>query len=385
MVESTPKKVVSYTFGINRFNPFTQESLTNEGENLSSRNFIYPIKRRDKRGYINAPLRNKYVYYEAEIEVGSRQEKNKVLFDTGSSDLWVVASDAKCVGVQCKFDGTYSLQDSSTGKNLNESFEIWYGDGTSANGSYVSDSVKFGDVTVQDQQFGSVNSTSSEYGVLGIGLPGLEATENGTTYDNFPVSLKKQGYINKVVYSLYLNSLISTSGSILFGGVDDSKYSGELIDLPIVSDYDLAIDFDSVTINGETITNSSQPLLDSGLGFSYLPLNIVNAIGKQLGGNYNSELDGYIVSCLQHDNLTFNFPNNVSITAPISNFLYPLSLVGKKRQLGKHCFLGIKNDYGYATLGENFLRNAYVKYDLEDKTIALAQVKYTDESSIKSL
>ncbi|KAI5967874.1 hypothetical protein CANMA_002642 [Candida margitis] len=257
-VEATSNKVVSYSFDVTRLDLSTQESISFEGNELNARE-------------------NKYVYYEAEVEIGLRNEKNKVLFDTGSSDLWVIASDAECIGEECKKDGTYSFQDSSTSKNLS--------------------------------------------------IP------NTTFYDNFPINLKKQGYINKIAYSLYLNSSESTSGSRLFGDVDNAKYYGELKELSISPGFDLASDFNSVTINGETISNSSEVVLDSGSGYIWLPGNIVDAIGKQLNGTFDHDLNSYAVSCSRTDKLTFNFPQNISITAPVSNFLYPIDVVRKKRPL----------------------------------------------------
>ena len=378
-VESTPNKVVPYTFDVRRANPLDYNLDRGEVGDADI------SKRHGKNHYVKAPLKNKHVYYEAELEIGSKLQKNRVLFDTGSSDLWVIASDAECIDVECKKDGTYSLEDSSTGKNLSESLQIIYADGAGANGSYVSDTVKFGKAIVKNQQFGLAETSTSKFGVLGIGFPPLEATENGTTYDNFPINLKKQGYIKKIAFSLYLNSFNSTTGSILFGGVDHAKHEGELTELPIVEDNNLAVDFNSVVINGETFSNKTLVILDSGLGYTDLPLNIVNGIGKQIGGRYNSTLGGYLVDCQQNDNLTFNFPKNVSISAPISNFLYPLDVVTGEELSSNECFLGIKDDQGYGLLGENFLRSAYVKYDLEDRTIALAQVKYTAKSSIEEL
>ncbi|KAI5957711.1 hypothetical protein KGF57_002977 [Candida theae] len=376
-VDSKPSKVVSSTFNVTRTNPFESSS------NLTTRGLGDLSKRSNGSKYVDAPLGNRLVYYQAEVEIGSRNQRNRVLFDTGSSDLWVIASDAQCANFGCKLDGSYSLKGSSTGKNLTDSFAIIYADGTGANGSYVSDTVTFGGATVKNQEFGLAETSSSQYGVLGVGLLPLEATENGTTYDNFPVSLKKQGYINKVAYSLYLNSLKSTTGSILFGGVDNAKYQGDLVELPVLEGDDLAVNISSVSINGQTFSNETSVILDTGSGFSYLPLNVVEGIAKQIGGTYDSQGDGYIVDCIQTDTLTFNFPKNISITVPISNFLYPLSIVDGRPSL--KCFLAIKNDYGYGSLGENFLRGAYVKYDLEERTIALAQVKYTTESDIQEL
>lgn len=340
----------------------------------------------DKRDFFSSSLRNEKTYYGIEIELGSSKAKSNLLFDTGSSDLWVVDKKADCVDVKCKQHGTYSLQDSTTGKNLHQAFSIHYADDTSANGTFVKDTVNIGNISVKNQQFAVADSSSSEFGVLGIGFTQLEQTKDNSTYDNLPITLKKQGYINKVAYSLYLNKPSSKTGSILFGGVDHAKYYDRLIDVPVVSNDSLEVGFESITINGHTEYNSTSPLLDVGLTWSYLPENIIKAISDQIDGKYVESLDAYIANCHQPGNITFNFANNAKVEAPISSFLVPITtFVNSKRSLNRHCVLGILNDYGYPGLGDNFLRNAYVKYDLEDRKIGLATVKYTDEISIEAL
>lgn len=44
----------------------------------------------DKRDFFSSSLRNEKTYYGIEIELGSSKAKSNLLFDTGSSDLWVV-------------------------------------------------------------------------------------------------------------------------------------------------------------------------------------------------------------------------------------------------------------------------------------------------------
>lgn len=73
-------------------------------------------------------------------------------------------------------------------------------------------------------------------GTLGIGLKSDEETSDNSTYDNFVFNLKKQGFINKAGYSLYLPQKEKKSGTILFGGIDEDKYSGNLTKFIVSSD-----------------------------------------------------------------------------------------------------------------------------------------------------
>ncbi|KAG5418496.1 hypothetical protein I9W82_004024 [Candida metapsilosis] len=352
--------------------------------------FNFDVKRDegplDRRDYFLSTLKNEKSYYGIEIEVGSKKEKSNLLFDTGSSDTWVVDKNANCVGVKCKDHGVYSVNESSTGKDLHKDFYIHYGDDTSANGTFVKDTIQLGNISVKNQEFAVANSTSSEFGVLGIGFTQLERTTDNSTYDNLPITLKKQGLINKAAYSLYLNSPESGKGSILFGGVDHAKYKNRLIDVPIVSKDSLEVEFDSITINGHTISNKTHTLLDVGSTWSYLPEKFVAAIAKKVGGNYSESIGTYVADCHQEGNVTFNFANNARVEAPLASFFVPVSTYNNmKRSDSQQCVLGFFIDDEYPSFGDNFLRNAYVKYDLDDKKIGLATVKYTNESSIEAL
>lgn len=69
-----------------------------------------------------------------------------------------------------------------------------------------------------------------------------------------------QGIIDRSAYSLYLNDEEAFTGSILFGGVDSTKYTGDLVALPLqpvndtVSTFYVALT--DIFINDNTRTSS---------------------------------------------------------------------------------------------------------------------------------
>lgn len=89
---------------------------------------------------------------------------------------------------------------------------------------------------------------SSVDGIAGIGYASNEASvfipSNDSTdphfgqttfqYPSIIDTMVNQGFINTRAYSIYLNSRHSSAGSIVFGGLDTTKYHGNLIQLPIV-------------------------------------------------------------------------------------------------------------------------------------------------------
>lgn len=304
----------------------------------------------------------------------------------------------------CTDYGSFLTEDSNSW-SANKSapaFYIQYADGTSANGQWGQDTVLFGNANVSDLSFALVNKSDSKFGVLGIGLAGLESTySTGSstsrpyTYENLPLRMKALGIIKKVVYSLYLSSKKADSGTLLFGAVDKAKYSGQLQTVPIINVYegiyknpirlDVALSglsFESLSQN-ETISTSSYPaLLDSGTTLTYLPPALLRRLGQLFSGSYSDAYGMFRISCNFNTNsafVVFNF-SGIKIRVPVADLII--------RGGTNTCYLGVQEQssrvqgQGYATLGDNFLRSAYVVYDLEDYTISMAQANYADQEDI---
>lgn len=349
--------------------------------------FLDRPSRVSKRSDIQSlPLNNEQYWYSVTLQIGSNKDTVKVDIDTGSSDLWVTETTATCEPTEgldsnyCKVDGTYDSSKSTSYKNLNENFKIGYVDGSGASGNYATEDVTIpGGPTIHGFQFGDVtDSDIQQGGILGVGYSSNEAEGS---YDNFPILLKKQGIIDKVAYSLYLNSPSATTGSIIFGGVDNAKYSGSLISNPVTSTRELAITLTSVSYDGGSTNFQEAAVLDSGTTYTYLTdvSPIIQALGAQKNGNL-----GYIALCKQpNKSVSYNFGNNAKIQVPYAALLSD-PLYYSDNTISPYCQL-LAGQSDINLLGDSFLRSAYVVYDLEDNQISLAQVKYTSASSISAL
>ncbi|CCE79237.1 Piso0_001288 [Millerozyma farinosa CBS 7064] len=356
-------KCVALNFDVERSLAKLLEGLTQGGDDSSS-----------------VTLKNGKVAYFTSLVIGSNKQKVSVEIDTGSSDLWVVGANATCESqTSCKSGGTYKSALSYSSKDLGTPFKIGYVDGTSTTGEYVKDDVFFASdqsISVTGLQFAVANATSNSNGILGIGLTSLESADS--KYPNLPALLKEQGVIDTNAYSLYLNTVNSSQGSIIFGGYDSAKINGSLTPLPLTGDSTrLGINLGSVSFGNHNLSVDKPFVLDTGATLTYFPTSIFKQIGEAFGGQYNGE--GYIVNCTTSsiDNMTFNFDEGAKITIPYKDLLTELDSGG--------CMLGILPNDQYATLGDNFLRSAYVVYNLDNRTISLSQVKYSDQSNIVSI
>lgn len=271
-------------------------------------------------------------------------------------------------------------------------FAIQYADGSDAVGQWGYDDVEIGGSKVKGLSFAVVNETGSEMGVLGIGLPGLETTYTGQRagdpykYENLPLKMKSQGLIKKSAYSLYLSEEDAKSGTVLFGAVDTAKFDGNLQTLKVLDTglgYDepirLQIRLDSIKVEDTPLYDAGvAAVLDSGSTLSYFPSILAKRMGKMLGGKYSSNLGAYQIKCPSSSsaNVTFDF-GGAKILVPLSELVL---------SYGKQCYLGIlESKSPYVLLGDNFLRRAYVVYDLDDNEISLAQVKYTSDENIQAI
>ena len=224
----------------------------------------------------NSTLVNALGMYVVKMEIGTPPQTVYLQVDTGSSDMYVNDADnaycelmsygsdyastdnyeltatftelpsstisSEAYTTLCSYWGAFSASNSSTFKYNDTHFDETYGDGTYYKGTYGTDVVSLGNITLESFSFGVANSTENQAGILGISLPvgentdSLENAYNITPfeYKNFPMALKSHGKIEKTAYSLFLNEPDAHFGSILFGAVDKSKYSGQLYTVPML-------------------------------------------------------------------------------------------------------------------------------------------------------
>ena len=335
--------------------------------------------------------------------------------DTGSSDLWVnTASSRLCKsdGSPCTRSGTYSANKSSSYKYVNSNFQIQYADNSGAQGDFVTDTFKIGDSSIDAFQFAVGYKSSSNESVLGIGYPSNEASvtaRNPTTYPNLPYALQSAGVIKSPSYSLWLNDLDASTGTILFGGVNTAKFQGELGTLPIQSYQDqssptefnialTALDVNDGSKTTKLASGGAFPvLLDSGSSLCYVPDTIfqglINALNAEFDGS-SAFVDCALRTGSGYVDFTFSSPK---IRVPMNEIVLALSdfeggssadkadkLTKRTMKTGAQaCVLGVSPSGGSSNiLGDTFLRSAYVVYDLENNQISLAQTNFnsTDDN-----
>lgn len=355
---------------------------------------------------------NSKVFYRAALQVGTPPQHVEVILDSGSSDLWLPQPGTIRSSNTSQVSWTQSNQsqaiyfdtdDSSSFRSNNSDFFITYRDGSTAAGTWGTDTISFGsDWTVENVSFATVNQTNATMGILGLGLPGIEATvdfigadgEPHGTYSNFPMLLKEQGLISRVSYSLWLNSANASSGSLIFGGIDHSKYEGDLFRVPLIRTYQTNNPITTSIMlhgigshEGDLVDCSLPVLLDSGATMSYLPQPFVSAIGSVIKGRYDEENNIQVCSCNNTGELLFNF-SGITIKLDLATTLFPLFstdgdfVYDSGQQVCALPFVSTEDNF---VLGDNVLRAAYLVFDYENYEVGLAQAVHGSNQTSEDL
>lgn len=387
---------------------------------IKERNVVPYNRRLNRRGSVSLDIGNAQILYYANVSIGTPPQHFVLQLDTGSSDIWVSSSTSDvCEQPQgCDDVGAFNSEASSTFVDVAPGgFNISYVDGSSITGDYFADTFTMGKTSLKNLTMGLATSADRALGIMGIGYAAGEAiaTQPGSTYPNVIDVLKSQGFINSKAYSLWLNDLSKSiphpilmpnsnacsdddTGSILFGGIDTSKYTGQLIGLPVQKDVDSGV-LDSFTVAFTSLSvkdssgsakltreNIAVPaILDSGTTDTLLPDDVAADIASGIGAISDSTY-GFVVPCeLSKTKASFTFgfggSNGPSIDVPLEEFILPL-LDDNGQPLTfddgtQACSLGIEAAQGRPILfGDTFLRSAYAVYDLDSNVIALAQTNF---------
>ncbi|KAK3057692.1 hypothetical protein LTR09_001876 [Extremus antarcticus] len=324
--------------------------------------------------------------YRINVSAGTPPQQQSLQLDTGSRRLWVPATGTSiCASslADCANLGSFDSSESSTLDTSGETDTIAYSDGSSVTGQVFSDTFRIGGQAISNQVgLLGKQGTAVYEGVLGIGFPASAPTINH--------NLAAQGIISSNRYSIYLNSLASTTGTIIFGGIDLSKFVAPLLRVPVIGTDQPIIALTRVaTLKGllptiQTSADYSQPIiLDTGTSLTVLPTALVDSINTAMGAQYYpGATNGVtIVPCSAvTQSLSINFHFGGILTGPTINVpVSQLVLQGLGSLNGvEMCQFGLfgsdaANGNFPTTLGDTFLRSAYVLFDLDGGKVGLAQ------------
>lgn len=230
---------------------FTDDQRVYLSKLLSSGNKNYLSKFLGTQNGPEIPISNFMdAQYYGEVSIGTPAQTFKVIFDTGSSNLWIPSHS--CWSIPCWTHTTYKSGDSTTYKVNGTKFNITYGSGA-VDGVTSDDSVTLAGITAKNVLFGEVTSESGVSfiaaqfdGILGMGWPALSV--NGMKPVFF--ELFDQGLISDKSYSFYLSKGGADGSALVLGGVNKDYGTTDFKYYSLLADTYWLLPLEDIVMNG---------------------------------------------------------------------------------------------------------------------------------------
>ncbi|KAI7732243.1 hypothetical protein M8C21_005371 [Ambrosia artemisiifolia] len=227
--------------------------------------------------------------YYGEISIGTPPQTFTVIFDTGSSNLWVPSS--KCIfSIACYFHNRFKGTKSTTYTKIGDELQINYGSG-SISGFSSKDTVQVGDLCVVDQDFievtkeGSLSFVIGKFdGIFGLGFKEISVGGLQPVWYN----MIEQGLVKEQVFSFWLNrnEADEEGGELVFGGVDPEHFIGEHSYVPVTKKGYWQFDMGDFFIGNQSTgfcEGGCAAIVDSGTSLLAGPTTIVAEINYAIG------------------------------------------------------------------------------------------------------
>ncbi|KAL6116563.1 uncharacterized protein ACO6RY_14551 [Pungitius sinensis] len=321
--------------------------------------------------------------YYGEITLGTPGQNFSVVFDTGSSDLWVPST--YCVSQACAVHRRFKAFDSSSFYHDGRTFGIHYGSGHLL-GVMARETLKIGSLTTMNQEFGeSVYEPGSAFvrakfdGVLGLGYPVLAEILGNPVFDN----MLAQKALDEPIFSFFLSRRTSSSGpesELLLGGKDESLYSGPINWLPVTAKGYWQIKMESVSVQGAVslCPRGCQAIVDTGTSLIAGPTVDIISLHQLIGATPTS-IGEFLIDCVRMSSL----PHVTFVLGGTEYTLTPEQYVKKETHGDKEfCFSGfqavdmVSPQGPLWILGDVFLTEFYSIFDRGQDRVGFAFAKH---------
>ncbi|NWI78787.1 CATD protein, partial [Dryoscopus gambensis] len=237
------------------------------------------------------------------IGIGTPPQNFTVIFDTGSSNLWVPSVHCSMLDIACMVHHKYDSSKSDTYVKNGTKFAIRYGTG-SLSGFLSQDVVTLGDLKIMDQTFGEATKqpgmtfiAAKFDGILGLAFPRISVESVMPFFDN----IMKQKLVDKNVFSFYLNRDPSgiPGGELLLGGTDPKYYRGDFSWFNVTRKAYWQIHMDSserVSGGLHVCDGGCEAIVDTGTSLITGPTKEVKKIQEAIGAKPLIKGE-YIVAC----------------------------------------------------------------------------------------
>lgn len=321
--------------------------------------------------------------YYGEIQLGTPPQPFTVIFDTGSSNLWV--PDSTCASFGCLLHKRFRSDDSSSFVKNGTEFAIRYGTG-SVEGFIGQDSMNLGGLKIEKQNFGQTTkepgltfAMARFDGIMGLGYDTISVQGVVPPFYN----LISQKLVKDPIFSFYLaktpakQSVTSDEdpigGSLVFGGMEKDRFEGPMTYAPVVRKGYWEVSLDSFGIGGQDIGVKGTAAIDTGTSLIAVPKAIAQAINGAIGAKQGFR-GVWSVEC-------DSVPDMPPVTFTFGGHEYKLEASDYILNTGGSCispFMGINIPHlkNLWIVGDAFLRKYYTTFDMGKNRVGFALAKH---------
>ncbi|NXO90932.1 PEPA protein, partial [Certhia brachydactyla] len=308
--------------------------------------------------------------YFGTISIGTPPQEFTVVFDTGSSNLWVPS--VFCSSPACRNHNRFNPAESSTFLSTNDTLFIAYGTG-SMTGVLGYDTINVAGINVRNQIFGLAETEPGDFfyytpfdGILGLAFPSIASSGATPVFDN----MMMENLVDRKLFSVYLSRDSQGGSFVLFGAIDPYYTTRGISWIPLSAETYWQIAMESVSINGAPVACSSgcQAIVDTGTTLLAVPIRAFRTLMSRLGASSSGE-----ISCQAINNLPDLIFHIHGKEFPVPPRAYVLRSNG-------YCTLGLQGmdvpteEGELWILGDVFIREYYVIFDRANNKVGLSRL-----------
>ncbi|KAI0356843.1 aspartic peptidase A1 [Trametes cingulata] len=340
-------------------------------------------------GVFNAAATSQAVSYVVTAFIGEPPTQYKLLVDTGSSNTWVGAGKP--------------YAPSSTTQVTGDIVSVTYGSGFFFGEEVFDKIVLANGLTLRNQSIGAaIHSEGFDGvdGILGVGPQDLTCgsllTNPDECFDTVTDTAWKAGLLDAYEIGISFRpstKVDQTNGELTFGGIDSSKFEGQLSYVPLTttSPADKFVGYNQSIRYGnkQRVLDQTAGILDTGTTLILLATDAFERYKNYTGGVLDEDTGLLRITPEQYgnlQNLNFKIGHDTYALTPNAQ-IWPRAL---NEEIGgtKDGIYLIVNDLQSKSgegldfiNGMSFLERFYAVYDIGNSRIGLAKTEYTSSQS----